>query len=170
MPDPDDFDLDDDIEPTQQTENSNIQQMRQQIKELEKQLRSEKKQATELAEFKANYEREQRGNALKGVFEELGLNPSLQRLFNVDNPDAEPSREVVAPWAAEQGFITQPVEPTTDTFVPTTSAPGGSVGTGPVPYDEWLNISMRDPAEGQRLLNEGRVDRSSLYAGLGPDK
>jgi hypothetical protein len=86
-------------------------------------------------------------------------------------PEAEPSEETVGKWAVEYGLATSDESvPDTTGFTPTTTPEGTPPGSKRLTRDEWLNLSVQDPAAGQLALQKGRVDLSDVRVGLGLEK
>ncbi len=158
-------------EAPQEQDSNPVKQLRTHADKLEKQLKARDKELEELRTFRDEFNNKQRTEKVSSVFTELGLNPTHAKFWQLENPEAEPDATTVGKWAVDNGFAqaTEDAVETpsfTPTTIPETTAPGGKRFT----LDEWLNISVTNPAEGERILKQGRVDRTDLRQGIGPER
>lgn len=171
MSDPEDL-FGEEEETPQETDGKNpFKQLRTHANKLEKQVKSQETELEELRTFKAGIDQKTRADSVGSIFTELGLNPAQAKLYELAMPEVEPSKETVGKWAVEYGLAqaTDETAPTTG-FTPTTTPEGIAPGQKRLTLDEWLNLNVENPEAGAKALAEGRVDRSQLRVGLGPDK
>ncbi len=172
MQDEDPFDFGVEEEPAQEQDSNPVKQLRTHADKLEKQLKARDKELEELRTFRDEFNNKQRTEKVSSVFTELGLNPTHAKFWQLENPEAEPDATTVGKWAVDNGFAQATegdVEPTQG-FTPTTTQEGIAPGGKRYTLDEWLNISVTNPAEGERILKQGRVDRTDLRQGIGPER
>lgn len=158
--------------PTQSDANP-MKQLRTHANKLEKQLKTSQTELEELRAFKAGIDQKSKAEQVGSIFTELGLNPAQVKLYELAMPDAEPSKETVGKWAVEYGLAqaTEGAVPDESTgFTPTTTPEGIAPGAKRLSRDEWIELSVKDSAAGQRAFQQGRVDLSDVRQGLGPDK
>ena len=168
------FDIfgDDDVE-TEKTPDSNpVRDLRKHANKLEKDLKAAQAKLEPLEAFKAEYDAKVKAETVGNIFTKLGLNPAQAKLYELAMPESEPSEETVGKWAVEYGLAAsdESVVPDTSGFTPTTTPEGVPPGTKRLSRDEWLNLSVSDPAAAQRVFQQGRVDLSDVRNGLGPEK
>ena len=137
-----------------------------------KELAALKKEAEELRAFKAEREQADRKATVSETFKALGLNPKHSGWFPGDQ---EASEDAVKAWALENELISlaegePPPEPETRGYTPTVIAESHVLGGKTLTAVEWREIAKRDHAEGQRLLDQGRVNMAELRNGLGPER
>jgi hypothetical protein len=140
---------------------------------LERQNKKLAKELESLRTFKDQYDQEQAERKTADVFTELNIDPKRASWFRADNPEAEVSKEMVAQWAIGAGFLAQDdVEPVTRSggFTPTTTPESAVLGSKRFTRAEWLQLSVDDPAEAQKVFKAGKVDLSDVRTGLGPER
>jgi hypothetical protein len=100
------------------------------------------------------------------------MNTEHVKFWQLENPEAEPDAQQIGKWAVENGFAqsTEEAPAPTGGFTPTTTPEGVPPGGKRYTRDEWLNLSITDPALAQRVHQQGRVDLSDVRQGLGSDK
>lgn len=165
MSDDDPFDTDDPVEPKDEEATSVVRSQRAHIKQLEKELKTLRKdtqEVEELRQFKAQYEQTQKATQARTVFTEVGLPDKLADLFVKVNAEADPTPEAVRAFAEDYGLAPQqsadpaPAAPAVQPFTPTV---GGTPPSGLISRDEF-DAMMRDPSQRPRALQlaqQGRV-------------
>ena len=158
-------------EAPQEQDSNPVKQLRTHADKLEKQLKARDKELEELRSFRDEFNNKQRTEKVSSVFTELGLNPTHAKFWQLENPETEPDATTVGKWAVDNGFA-QATEEAVETggFTPTTTPEGVAPSGKRYTLDEWLNISVTNPAEGERILKQGRVDRTDLRQGIGPER
>jgi hypothetical protein len=162
-----------------------IPQMREQIDELTKQLKSERNTNTQLAT-------ENRVLAARDVFRERGYSPKAGELFAAANPEGDITVESVDTFAQEFGFgaldsgaenqeenadegseANEPAPGNPDLSLMGRSGSGvGEGGAGgsssePMTRQEWQELYARDPQTARAAVASGRVQISddNFYVG-----
>jgi hypothetical protein len=172
MQDEDDLFGDVEEEAPQVQENKSFKDLRRHANKLEKDLSSSQAELEELRQFRDDFNNQKKTDELRAVFSELDLNTAHMKFWQLENPDAAPTSEAVGKWAVENGFAQETEEAPAPTggFTPTTTPEGVPPGGKRYTRDEWLNLSITDPAAAQRVHQQGRVDLSDVRQGLGSDK
>ena len=162
-----------DEEETPETEpESNFKQLRSHANKLEKTLKQREAELEELKAFKMERVQAERTAQVSKVFTDLGLTtPAATKLWNLENPEAEPQPAVVQAWAVENGFAVMDEPPVQDTgFTPTTTPEGTPPGSKRLSRQEWQQLANDDPMAAQKAFQQGRVDLSDVRVGLGLDR
>jgi len=137
------------------------------FQDLRKHTRGLEKEVKELRAFKEAVEAEKRQAASAEVFTGLGIDPARASWFKADNPEADPTRDAVASWAAAAGLIEAAGEPASEGYAPTvvtdSSAVGMAVITDP---DEATKLFNEDPIRYMQLREKGRIKLERMPGNL----
>src|SRR3990167_10746802 len=137
-----------------------------------KELAALKKEAEELRAFKAEREQADRKAGVEDTLKDLGVPARRAKYYPTDG---EATPDAIKAWAIEEEFLAlaegeeAPV-PETRGYTPTVIAESHVLGGKNLTAVEWREIAKRDPGEGQRLLDQGRVNMAELRNGLGPER
>lgn len=154
-----------------------------QLQAAQRKLAKAERELEELRAFKAEREQADRNHQIEGVFTDLGLSPKHAKLFAALNPEGEATTESVAGFASEYGLPTveggavEAPAAVERGYTPTVIGEAAPPGAKTYSIEDWRNISMADPKQGQQLLQQGRVlgvtitedgrvDMASLRPGL----
>lgn len=148
-------------------DNKNFVALRKDRNRLEKQLKAVTPELEELRSFKVQVEAEQRQAMIGSVLQQVGLAPSLAKLYGAVNTEGEVTPQSVAEFAKEYGLVSD--ETVLDVPEVEASVPGfkpfvgdDAPGNRKVSRVDWLAKLRTNPEEAQRLFKQGRVDLSDL--------
>lgn len=160
------FDDDEEETPVAASDSGPMKQLRRHANKLEKDLKARETELEELRSFKAEYETGQRRTKAAEVFSSLELPHSAVKFFFLENPEAEPTTELVSKWAVDNGFAQASGE-TTDVagFTPTTTSEGIAPGVKVWEGDEARKLLRDDPARAAKLFETGRLRLDRLDIG-----
>jgi hypothetical protein len=148
---------------------------------LGKQNRDLLKELTSLKEFQTQVMAKQREDTLSAAFVGVGLDPKLSKLYALANPEADPTavnEQAILAFASSYGFavvdeggkpvqtqeppIAPPAAPAAPEsgFNPLLGASGESkpVGAGKISTTDLAKLMKENPAEADRMVNEGLVE------------
>jgi hypothetical protein len=129
-----------------------------QLQAAQRKLNKAEQELEELRAWRAEREGKDRTESIGTVFKELNLNPKHAKFYP---PDAEVTEDAVRAWAVTEEFLNveEGGEPASDRggFTPTVINESQALGSKQYSVQEWREIAMRNPAEGQQLLQRGRV-------------
>lgn len=139
--------------------------LRNHAKQLEKELKDERKARSTTEARVAELEQAQRAGTAKSLFSSLGIKPELAELFLATKPE-DVSEESAKTWAQKYGFVSeQPPAPTGEETPP---EPQGSPQPPPVvgteaqtqkmKMPEWYRLYKTNPARAMQLAGDGLVD------------
>jgi hypothetical protein len=154
-----------------------------QLQAAQRKLAKAEKELEELRAYKTERVQQERNHQIEGVFTELGLSPKHAKLYAALNPEGDATTELVAGFATEYGLgvvgegAAEAAAPVERGYTPTVIGEAAPLGAKAYSVEEWRNISMQDPKQGQQLLaqgrvlgvtitEDGRVDMASLRPGL----
>jgi hypothetical protein len=149
---------------SEETKETNFQQLRQHARKLERDLKKSQEAEAALRTKAAQYEAQERERQASGVFTQIGLGEKQAQAFVKLNPEAEITRETAIAFARDIGL---PVEISDDdernaeqeatSFRPI-SIGGVSPAKGRVSYEEYRTLLANDPTTAVEMLRQGRVD------------
>jgi len=158
----DSFESEDESLEDTKVESKPFAELRGHARKLEKQLRSYEKELSELRSFREERVKAERTAAVESTFKDVGLNPKHAKLWAALNPEAEPTAEAVAGFAAEYGLVTENGEqveaPAPPSFTPTLPTGAGPAQATKISRAEFRQMYDRDPANALKLLEQGRVE------------
>ena len=149
-----------------------MKQLRAHGRKLQKDLKAQEAELTELRTFKTTTELASRELQAGKLFTELGLSDKQARLFLKTNPDTEVTKDSIKEFAVEYGLGIQESEEdatldaqTSDTFVPVTT--GGNPVRSTLNREQFEALKKTDMAAAVKAVQENRVEgfRSKLEGG-----
>ena len=156
-----DFDLDFDSpeEPEAQQEKQNpVRQLRETLKQRDKEAKQLQKELEELRKFREEVEYTNRVTKMSEHFTKLGLTDKHVELYTKLNPEGAGSPEEIVAFAREYGLPVQ-VDESQDQAVGSPFAPvdGGEPTGGFVTRAELEALYAENPAKAIKVLQSGRV-------------